>query len=55
MKVIADYQYNHGPEALCGAFVFIRAGQLAGMEVWSIDGKYCPATLPSVEQLTLIE
>jgi hypothetical protein len=51
MHVLSDYEYRSPEGRLCGAFVFERAGLLAGLEVWSIDGGTTPSTLPRIEQL----
>jgi hypothetical protein len=51
LGILGDFQF-HTPEGhLCGAFVFERAGVLAGVEVWSIDGLTVPSTLPAIEKL----
>jgi hypothetical protein len=49
--ILADFEYRTPEEHLCGAFVFEKAGKLAGLEVWSIDGLAIPSTLPAIEQL----
>ncbi len=49
--ILADFEYRTPEGRLCGAFVFERAGLLAGLEVWSMDGPSAPTTLPAIEQL----
>lgn len=51
LRVLADYEYRSAAGDPLGVFVFERAGLLAGLEVWSLDGRCIPATLPRVEQL----
>lgn len=51
ISILADYEYQSAAGHLFGAFVFERAGLLAGLEVWSVDGLSTPSTLPKVEQL----
>jgi hypothetical protein len=49
--ILADFEYHTDGGHLCGAFVFERAGMLAGLEVWSVDGVSAPSALPAAEQL----
>jgi hypothetical protein len=46
IEIVADYwwrtQYGH----LCGAFVFLLAGRLTGLDLWSIDGNEAPERPP---------
>ena len=49
--ILADFEYQTAEGYLCGVFVFERAGLLAGLEVWSVDGLSTPSKLPAVEQL----
>jgi hypothetical protein len=49
--ILADFEYRTAEGHLCGAFVFERAGLLAGLEVWSVDGLSTPSTLPAIEQV----
>jgi len=51
ISILADFQYRNGDGHLCGVFVFERAGLLAGLEVWSVDGLSTPSTLPAIERL----
>jgi hypothetical protein len=51
IRILADFEYRNSEGHLCGAFVFERAGLLAGLEVWSVDGLSTPSVLPDVEQL----
>jgi hypothetical protein len=49
--ILADFEYRTADGHVCGAFVFERAGVLAGLEVWSQDGQSTPSVLPSPTQL----
>ncbi len=49
--ILADYEYRTTDGHLCGVFVFERAGLLAGLEVWSVDGLSTPSVLPGIDQL----
>jgi hypothetical protein len=51
IKKLADYQWQAADGAQFGVFVFARAGQLAGLEVWPIDGLQAASLLPKIEQL----
>lgn len=49
--ILGDLEYRTPEGHLSGAFVFERAGLLAGLEVWSVDGLSTPSTVPAIEQL----
>ena len=49
--ILSDFEYRTAEGHLCGAFVFERAGLLAGLEVWSQDGLSTPSVLPAPSQL----
>lgn len=49
--ILSDFEYRTAEGHPCGVFVFERAGLLAGLEVWSMDGLCTPSTLPAIEQL----
>jgi hypothetical protein len=51
LGVLGDYEYRSADGYLCGAFVFERHGLLAGLELWSIDGKSTPSQIPSADDL----
>ena len=51
MQVVSDYCWFTERGNLCGAYVFLRAGMLAGIDVWSIDRVETPHELPDPEQL----
>ncbi len=51
LGILADFEYRTAEGHLCGAFAFERAGLLAGLEVWSVDGLSTASDLPAVEQL----
>jgi hypothetical protein len=50
LTILGDFLY--GPDHdLSGAFVFARAGVLAGIEVWSLSGSDAPRVLPQPAEL----
>lgn len=51
MRVLADYQWQGADGEQFGVFVFERAGLLAGLEVWSVDGLAAASALPMIGQL----
>jgi hypothetical protein len=51
MQVLSDYVWQDANGNRFGTFVFARAGVLAGLEVWSVDGLAAASALPLVEQL----
>lgn len=51
MEVVSDYWWRTDAGHLCGAFVFLREGLLAGVDLWSMDGQEIPSTLPAIEKL----
>jgi hypothetical protein len=51
MQILADYHWQTAEGHLFGVFVFARAGLLAGLEVWSVDGLAAARALPTVGQL----
>jgi hypothetical protein len=55
MDVVSDYWWRTAEGHVCGAFVFVRDGLLAGLEVWSVDGGLPEAPLPDVESLRPID
>jgi len=55
LGILGDFQFRTPEGHLCGAFVFERAGVLAGLEVWSIDGLTVPSTLPAIDKLEPLE
>ena len=50
-QISHDYYWNTPNGGLCGIFAFARNDQLAGLEVWSVDGVETPASLPCLDQL----
>ena len=50
LEVVSDYLWKSSAGAENGIFVFLKENQLAGMEVWSIDGTEVPG-LPEIDQL----
>ena len=53
--ILAEFQFRMPEGHVCGAFVFERNGVLAGLDVWSVDGRTVPATLPAIESLVALE
>jgi hypothetical protein len=51
LTMLGDFAYGSKETGLCGAFIFSRGDILAGLEVYSIDGRVAAPTLPSVEEL----
>jgi hypothetical protein len=51
MQILSDYISDADDDGLCGVFVFACGGLLAGIEVWSVDGRTASASLPAIEQL----
>lgn len=51
MEIIADFAWKSETGSLCGAYLFTKHGQLAGLDLWSIDGAEIPVRLPSPESL----
>lgn len=45
-NVLADFQFLGPNGELFGAFVFEQDGLLAGLDLWSIDGRATPSVLP---------
>jgi hypothetical protein len=51
IDILADYVWQTEDGLRFGVFVFARAGLLAGLEVWSVDGLAPAVTLPKIGQL----
>ena len=51
MHILSDYEWKTDDSEFCGAFVFACGGQLAGLEVWSVDGQSSAGSLPRIDQL----
>ena len=51
ISILADYEWRSVRGELFGVFVFERCGLLAGLEVWSQDGRDEARSLPDIEQL----
>jgi hypothetical protein len=49
--ILADYQWCEFGDVPCGVSVFARAGLLAGLQVWSIEGGDAPSRLPDPAEL----
>lgn len=50
LTILSDYQFRHSDGHLGGVFVFAYGLELAGLEVWSIDGLGTPP-LPAPDGL----
>jgi len=55
LDVLSDYKWQDEQGRLFGAFAFAKAGKLAGIEVWSIDGRATPSSLPDPSDLAPIK
>jgi hypothetical protein len=55
MDILSDYQWEDEHGNRFGIFIFAKLGQLAGLEVWSIDGRATPVALPDPDRLRPIE
>ena len=53
MRVLGDFQWHNAEGSLFGAFVFEQDGLLAGLDLWSLDGKETPRSLPSPALLSV--
>ncbi|MEP2774815.1 MAG: hypothetical protein ABJQ29_16675 [Luteolibacter sp.] len=50
LEILGDYFYGT-PDGLCGAFVFARDGQLAGVEFYPLATDEVPTTIPAPHSL----
>ena len=50
-QISHDYYWTLPSGGICSVFVFAKNDQLAGLEVWSVDGVETPAFLPRIDQL----
>jgi hypothetical protein len=48
MQVMGDHMWEDAAGHTFGVFVFAKGNQLAGLEVWSVDGDAIPTALPEV-------
>ena len=51
LEVLSDFLWRSEAGNLMGVFVFAEQEQLAGLEVWSVDGEETPTSLPEPRQL----
>lgn len=51
METLCDYCWHDSDSAFFGVFLFARNGVLAGLDLWSIDGKSTATTPPHVSLL----
>src|SRR5262245_43902927 len=49
--ILADYEWQATAGEMFGVFVFERGGLLAGLEVWSQDGRGEATMLPDIKEL----
>jgi hypothetical protein len=52
INILADFSWQDDANHKFGIFLFHKAGILAGLEVYSIDGGGNPVTLPNAAKLT---
>jgi hypothetical protein len=55
MEVLSDFKWSDEHGNLFGVYVFARSGQLAGLDLWSIDGNATASSLPNIEHLSLFK
>lgn len=55
LHILSDYQWKDSSENMFGVFAFSKENEIAGIEVWSIDGNETPSQLPNPKQLVPIE
>ena len=55
MQVLSEYMYEQPSGGLTGVFVFAQSGRLAGLDVWSIDGRGSNNSLPDPSTLRPLE
>src|SRR2546421_12617833 len=51
MRILSDFGWQAADGSRFGVFVFACAGQLSGLEVWSVDGQGATPTLPEIKEL----
>ena len=51
MEVVSEFWWRTQRGNLCGAYVFLRADHLAGLDLWSIDGLEAIDELPDPQVL----
>jgi hypothetical protein len=54
LQVLADYEWRDAEGRQAGIFVFARAGQLAGLEVYTLHPDASIDVLPAPEALVLL-
>jgi len=55
LHILSDYQWKDSSENIFGVFAVSKENEIAGIEVWSIDGNETPTHLPNPAQLFPIE
>ena len=51
MKIISDHDWDGPGGSQCGIFLFDHFGTLAGIDVYSADGRIVPNRLPAIGEL----
>jgi hypothetical protein len=51
LNILSDYLWTNSIGGLSGIFLFAKGVNLAGLEVWSVDGSETPMSLPKTESL----
>jgi hypothetical protein len=55
LEILSDHRWEDPAGHLFGVFAFAKEGSLAGLEVWSIDGKATPTVLPDPSVLVPLD
>ncbi|MFV1884519.1 MAG: DUF6984 family protein [Balneola sp.] len=50
-NVVSDFLYREESGNLMGIYLFETENQLAGLDLWSVDGGATPKELPDIESL----
>ncbi len=51
MDILADYGWKNSTGHFFGIYIWAENRQLAGLEVWSVDGEETPMELPPISEL----
>ena len=51
IDILSDWQWHTSEGRFCGIFLFARQGQLAGLEIWSINDRGFAGVLPEPAEL----
>ena len=55
LEILSDHMWRDAAGWVFGIFAFAKSGQLAGLEVWSIDGEGTPTDLPDAADLVPLD